>query len=73
MAKGLIFQSVIDICFFGNKCTCPSGVPTPRGVSNPTPLLLCPKGIIPRVGQTGISITLILGQCFFSPNGVVWG
>ena len=41
-------------------------VPTPRGISSHAPLLLCPEGIIPRVGRTGISITLILGQRFFS-------
>ena len=34
-------------------------VPTPRGVSNPASLILCPVSIIPRVGRTGISITLI--------------
>ena len=41
-------------------------VPTRRGVSSPAPLLLCPEGIIPRMGRTGISIMLILGQRFFS-------
>jgi hypothetical protein len=41
-------------------------VPTPRGISSHAPLLLCPEGIIPRVGRTGISIMLILGQRFFS-------
>ena len=34
-------------------------VPTPRGVSSPAPLILCPMNIIPRVGRTGISVTLI--------------
>ena len=41
-------------------------VPAPRGVSSPAPLLLCPKGIIPRVGRMGISITLIHGQRLLS-------
>ena len=35
-------------------------VPTPRGFSSPAPMLLCPEGIIPRVGRTRISITLSL-------------
>ena len=39
-------------------------VPTPRGVSSPAPLVLCPEGIIPRVGQTGIPITLITWSAF---------
>ena len=30
------------------------------------PLLLCPEGIIPRVGRTDISITMTYGQRFFS-------
>ena len=34
-------------------------VPTPRGVSNPTSLILCLVDIIPRVNQTCISIMLI--------------
>ena len=34
-------------------------VPTSRGVSSPAPLILCLMNIIPRVGQTSISITLI--------------
>ena len=36
-----------------------STVPTPRGVSSPTPMILCPMDIKPRVGRTDISITLI--------------
>ena len=34
-------------------------VPNARGVCSPAPLILCPMNIIPRVGRTGISITLI--------------
>ena len=41
-------------------------LPTPRGVSSHASLLLCPEGIIPRVGRTGISIMLIIGQRLFS-------
>ena len=45
---------------------CITIVPTPRGVSSHAPLLLCPEGIIPRVGRTCISITLTYGQRLFS-------
>ena len=31
-------------------------VPTPRRVSKPTPPILCPVDIIPRVGRTDISL-----------------
>ena len=41
-------------------------VPTPRGVSIHAPLLLCPESMISKVSRTGISITQILGQRFFS-------
>ena len=34
-------------------------VPTPRGVSSPAPLTLCPVDRIPRVGRTSISMTMI--------------
>jgi len=34
-------------------------MPTPRGVSSLAPLILCSVDIIPRVGRTGMSITLI--------------
>ena len=39
-------------------------VPTPRGVSSHAPLVSCPEGIIPRVGRTGIPITLITWSTF---------
>ena len=35
-----------------------------RGVSSPTTLVICPKGIISRVGRTGIPITLITWSTF---------
>ena len=55
-----MFALIVDICVFMVTI-----VPTPRGVSSHAPLLLCTEGIIPRVGRTGIPITLILGQHFF--------
>ena len=39
-------------------------MPTPRGVSSPTSLVLCHEGTIPRVGRKGIPITLIAGSAF---------
>ncbi len=42
-----------------NVATLAPIVPTPRGVSSPAPLILCPVDIISRVGRTGISIMLI--------------
>ena len=55
-----MFALIVDICIFMVTI-----VPTPRGVSSHAPLLLCTEDILPRVGRTGIPITLILGQRFF--------
>ena len=41
-------------------------LPTPRGVSNPTSLILCQVDIIPRVGWTGIIIMLTPIKSTFS-------